>query len=558
MSLPRPDYPRPRFVRDAWLNLNGTWEFAFDPDERELFAAPRFDREIVVPFAPEWPLSGIGDRGCHTVVWYRRAFDVPGDWHDHRVWLRFGAVDYACQVWVNDVLIDTHEGGHTPFGYDITKALRADRNVLVVRAVDSWKDVTQPRGKQTFQPQPFGIFYTRTTGIWQTVWIEPVPDPHIVDVHASSEGSRVRFDVELSADAEVEIAVAGRVLSGAGRSATVEVTLDDAPRWSPTHPDLVDVDVRCATDRVRTYVGLRDIRVEGTRVYLDDEPLAQQLVLDQGYWPDGGLTAPTDEGFETDVSWVKELGFDGVRKHQKVEDPRWLYHCDRSGVLVWSEMANAYAFTAESTRRLVTEWQAAVRRDRSHPCIVTWVPLNESWGVGEIRTDKRQQAFARSLYHLTKSLDDTRPVVDNDGWEHTDDTDLLTIHDYAPTAEELARTWADGVPNGLARSPLAEGATYRGQPVLVTEYGGIAHVPEGDEAPDGSWGYGDTEASAETFIERYRALTEALSREDRLAGWCYTQLTDVEQETNGLLTFDRRPKVDPQKIADINRSAGRE
>jgi beta-galactosidase/beta-glucuronidase len=305
---------------------------------------------------------------------------------------------------------------------------------------------------------------------------------------------------------------------------------------------------------VSTYVGLRDIRVEGTHVYLDDEPLVQRLVLDQGYWPDGGLTAPTEESFEEDVGWVRELGFDGVRKHQKVEDPRWLHHCDRSGLLVWSEMPSAYAFTADSTRRLLAEWRSAVRRDRSHPCILAWVPLNESWGVPEIRSDRRQQAFARSLYYLTKSLDDTRPVVDNDGWEHTEDTDLITIHDYAPTAEELARTWTGGLPSGLARPPLAEGATYRGQPVLVTEYGGIAHVPEGEEAPHGSWGYGDTEASAETFVARYEDLTETLSHDSRLAGWCYTQLTDVEQETNGLLTFDRRPKVDPQTIARINRS----
>ncbi len=553
LPVPRPEYPRPRFVRDRWLNLNGLWEFAFDPGDRGIVDGPRFDHEIVVPFAPEWSLSGIGDRGCHTIVWYRRTFDVPVEWQDHRVWLRFGAVDYSAQVWVNDVLVATHEGGHTPFGCDITKALKAEGNVVVVRCVDQWNDLTLPRGKQTWKQEPFSIFYTRTTGIWQTVWLEPVPDPHVVDMYASSQGSRVRFEIELSADAEVEISIAGRHLAATGWNSIVEATIEDARRWSPAEPNLIDVLIRCGADHVRTYVGLRDIRIEGSKVYLNDEPLVQHLVLDQGYWPDGGLTAPTDEALEADVRWVKEFGFDGVRKHQKVEDPRWLYHCDRSGVLVWSEMANAYACTAESQRRLSSEWQAAVRRDRSHPCIVAWVPINESWGVAEIRTDTRQQAFARSLYELTRSLDPSRPFVDNDGWEHTENTDLLTIHDYAQTGEQLERPWADGLPTGLPKPPLAEGMTYRGQPVLVTEYGGIAYTPEGEDAPEGSWGYGETEASARAFVHRYRDLTHALSRDARLAGWCYTQLTDVEQETNGLLTFDRRPKIEPRTIAEINR-----
>jgi beta-galactosidase/beta-glucuronidase len=552
-NVPRPEYPRPRFVRDRWLSLNGTWEFAFDPEDRGIVDGPRFDHEIVVPFAPEWALSGIGDRGCHTVAWYRRTFEVPAEWQDDRVWLRFGAVDYSCQVWVNDALVATHEGGHTPFGCDITKALLADGNVLVVRCADRWNDVTIPRGKQTWMEEPFSIFYTRTTGIWQTVWLEPVPDPHVVDVHVSSDGPRVQFDIELSADAGVEVAVAGLTVSGTGRSSVAEAVLDDVPRWSPSDPHLVDAEIRCGADRVRTYVGLRDIRIEGSRVYLNEQPLVQRLVLDQGYWPDGGLTAPTDDALQDDVAWVKALGFDGVRKHQKVEDPRWLYHCDRSGVLVWSEMANAYAFTAESQRRLGSEWQEVVRRDRSHPCVVTWVPINESWGIPEVRTDSRQQAFARSLYHLTKSLDATRPVVDNDGWEHTDDTDLLTIHDYAQTGQELEREWSDGLPTGLFKPPLADGVTYRGQPVLVTEYGGIAYIPPGGGVPEGSWGYGETESSGDAFVGRYRDLTEALRRDQRLAGWCYTQLTDVEQETNGLLTFDRRPKVDPRTIAAINR-----
>lgn len=398
-------------------------------------------------------------------MWYSRTFDVPRNWTSERIWLRFGAVDYACQVWVNDVLVGTHEGGHTPFGFDITSSLRTDANTLVVRAVDSWKDLTVPRGKQTWREEPWGIFYTRTTGIWQTVWLEPLPDAHIVDVYATASGPRARFEIELSASTTVELTVLGRMLNGSGRSVVLEADLDDAPK--------------------------------------------------------------------------------------KVEDPQWLHLCDRAGLLVWSEMANAFAFTAEASRRLAAEWQAAVRRDRSHPCIVAWVPLNESWGVPEIRTDVRQQAFARSLYHLTKALDATRPCVDNDGWEHTDDTDLLTVHDYSVRGDDFDRPWVDGLPTRLHRPPLVDGATYRDQPVLVTEYGGISYNPT--ESPEGSWGYGDTETTGGSLLDRYRGLVDALARDGRYAGWCYTQLTDVQQETNGLLTFDRRPKVDPATIASINR-----
>jgi beta-galactosidase/beta-glucuronidase len=472
------------------------------------------------------------------------------------VWLRFGAVDYGAHVWVNDILVGTHTGGHTPFGFDITRALRSDGNTIVVRAVDDWNDLTLPRGKQAWHPEPWSIFYTRTTGIWQSVWLEPLPDAHIVDVYASSRGSRLRLEVALSANTDVEVAVNGTTATGSGRSTVIDIDLPGAPRWTPGAPHLVELELRCGDDRVRTYAGLRDIDVDGGGVYLDGELQRQRLVLDQGYWPDGGLTAASDDALAADVEWVRALGFDGVRKHQKVEDPRWLYHCDRMGVLVWAEMANAYAFTADAARRLAAEWQDVVRRDRSHPSVVCWVPLNESWGVPEIKTDVRQQSFARSLYHLTKSLDDTRPVVDNDGWEHTDDTDLLTVHDYADSAGALRREWDGGLPTGLHRSPLTDGAQYRGQPVLVTEYGGISYVPDDVRCTDDSWGYGEPAATVDAFVERYRALTDVLSHDRRIAGWCYTQLTDVEQETNGLLTFDRRPKVDPQVIAEINRGGG--
>jgi beta-galactosidase/beta-glucuronidase len=533
-----------------------------------------------VPFCYQSRLSGIGDTSFHDVVWYARAFEHPPAGSGERLLLHFGAVDYRAMVWVNGMIVACHEGGHTPFSADVTGALQDGENVVVVRAEDPSRDVTIPRGKQYWRERPEGIFYTRTTGIWQTVWLEPVGSRRI-------EGLRLTPDVDAAA-LDVEVAVEGfepgltlrvavelegeRVLDDrlGLRSALVErrlplLTRGEPPTtpypglwarpalWSPEEPNLYDLRIELLDaggemlDVVESYFGMRKIEVRDGRVYLNDRPLYQRLVLDQGYFPEGLLTAPTDDALRGDIELAKEMGFNGARKHQKVEDPRWLYWADTLGFLVWGEMANAYQYSPEYVRRITAEWQEAVRRDHNHPCIVAWVPMNESWGVPEVETDPGQVEHLLAMYHLTRSLDGSRPVVSNDGWEHAL-TDLCAIHDYRD-ADTLGRVY-ESVESAIAESErrpvYAPGHGYRGEPVLVTEFGGIAFRSADPE----TWGY-RVVSNAEELLERYGSLIDALLGSGVVQGFCYTQLTDVEQEINGLLTYDRRPKADLARIREI-------
>ena len=565
MSVPRPEYPRPQFVREAWLNLNGPWDFSFDE--------PGFDRTITVPFAYQAALSGIGTDERHDRVWYRRAFALPEDWAGKRVLLHFGAVDYTCKVWVNGALAGGHTGGHAGFSLDVTEALRPGENVLTVLAEDDHADREMPRGKQYWGEKPRSIFYTPTSGIWQTVWLEPVSEDRLLSVRVTPDlaGRQVFFDYELSRPGLVLTAAAacpdGETVSvrsdGEARGRLV-LSLDgegldggafaDQYAWSPEHPVLFQTvyEVRAeaeVTDRVSGYFGLRSIAVADGKILLNGRPYYQKLLLDQGYWPDGLLTAPTDAAFVTDIEACKAMGFNGVRKHQKVEDPRFLYHADRLGLLVWGEMANAYVFSGRYVRRFTAEWMEVLERDYNHPCIVAWTPLNESWGVNEISSDPRQLHHCKALVELTKSLDATRLVMSNDGWEQTI-PDVLGIHDYEAKADVLRQRYAS-LESILAfrpadRAVFAPGCRYAGQPVMVTECGGISFRSQG-----GAWGYTDTK-TPEEFLETYRQVVASLLSSELVQGFCYTQLTDVQQEQNGLLTFDRRPKFDFAAIREIN------
>ena len=565
MSVPRPEYPRPQFVREAWLNLNGPWDFSFDE--------PGFDRTITVPFAYQAALSGIGTDERHDRVWYRRAFALPEDWAGKRVLLHFGAVDYTCKVWVNGALAGGHTGGHAGFSLDVTEALRPGENVLTVLAEDDHADREMPRGKQYWGEKPRSIFYTPTSGIWQTVWLEPVSEDRLLSVRVTPDlaGRQVFFDYELSRPGLVLTAAAacpdGETVSvrsdGEARGRLV-LSLDgegldggafaDQYAWSPEHPVLFQTvyEVRAeaeVTDRVSGYFGLRSIAVADGKILLNGRPYYQKLLLDQGYWTDGLLTAPTDAAFVTDIEACKAMGFNGVRKHQKVEDPRFLYHADRLGLLVWGEMANAYVFSGRYVRRFTAEWMEVLERDYNHPCIVAWTPLNESWGVNEISSDPRQLHHCKALVELTKSLDATRLVMSNDGWEQTI-PDVLGIHDYEAKADVLRQRYAS-LESILAfrpadRAVFAPGCRYAGQPVMVTECGGISFRSQG-----GAWGYTDTK-TPEEFLETYRQVVASLLSSELVQGFCYTQLTDVQQEQNGLLTFDRRPKFDFAAIREIN------
>ncbi len=576
-EIPRPEYPQPQFERAQWLNLNGRWEFEFDDadsglDQDWAAGGRKFSRNILVPFCFESARSGIGDPSFHPVVWYRRSFAIPPSWSGRRVLARFGAVDYRAMVWVNGQLAGEHEGGHVPFRFDITGSLRTGENVLTVRAEDPPTDRYIPRGKQYWEPKSRGIFYTRTTGIWQTVWLEATGESWLervritpsvdglvqIDARVARPRPGLEFHAVITRDGR---AVARAQAASDGPRVAAAARVGDPALWHPASPNLYDVTFELRqgdtmVDRVKSYFGFRSVDTGNGRVFLNGRPVYLKMVLDQGYWPDSTLTPPSDEAIQYDIRLTKEMGFNGARKHQKLEDPRFLYWADRMGLLVSSEMANAYLFDEAYVSRFTREWTEAVERDYNHPSIVMWVPINESWGTPNLR-ERRQQDHLKALYTLTRSLDATRPVIDNDGWEHTDMTDLFAIHDYAASGPALFNKYKDlghpgaAIPN-VSRATLLPGYAYNGTPILLSEFGGIAYIPPGQQVPKESWGYSGVEKTPDAALARLRGLYEAIARIPAFAGLCYTQLTDVEQEVNGLLTYDRKPKFEVKTIREIN------
>lgn len=574
MSIPRPEYPRPQFIRESWLNLNGTWRFAFDDNNTGLAAnwsaGSTLEREITVPFVFQSPLSGIGNNDFHDVVWYQRAFDIPTEWAGKRLLLHFGAVDYRASVWINGAFATFHEGGHTPFSVDITGLVKPAGNSVVVRVEDVSEDIYQPRGKQYWKRDSAAIFYTRTTGIWQTVWLEPVSDVYVKNVKITPDidtrtvcldyelhgatGATVEFSAEVSFKGSSVVSATHRLDESVQYVSQVISLGHKISHWSPEHPDLYDLNVQVkAGDKVldafSSYFGMRKISIEHGQVRLNNQPYVMRLVLDQGYHPEGILTFPTDEDYKRDIELTQQLGFNGARKHQKVEDPRYLYWADQLGLLVWGEMANAYAYSEDYVQRVTAEWQSAVRRDYNHPCIVAWTPMNESWGVPDLPGDQRQRDHLAAMYYLTRSLDTTRLVISNDGWEHAK-TDLLTYHDYEASGAVLTERYAT-LDSTLAARPArrdmyVRGYSHHGQPILLTEFGGVAYRKSQQEG----WGY-STAGDEADFIARLDAILKAVHASSVLQGFCYTQLTDVEQEINGLLTYDRQPKADLAVIARI-------
>ena len=582
-------HPRPQLTREQWVDLSGHWGFAYDDGDAGLDAGwvetpDVFDRTIEVPFPPESTASGIGDIDPHPVVWYRRAvkLDAAARGEGRRIVLHFGAVDYTADVWVNGHHVAHHEGGHTPFSADVTAALLPgdDEQIIVVRAADDPADLEQPRGKQDWQTPPHVIWYKRTTGIWQPVWLESVAPTHIASVkwtpdvargtlglHATLTGPisrslslRVRLtlgDTVLANDIySVEGGEVQRDIAVAPGGSSVE---RERLLWSPEHPNLINAqltlfDGETTVDKVESYAGFRSVAFERGRFLLNGHPYYLRLALEQGYWPESHLAAPSDDALKREVELAKALGFNGVRIHQKVEDPRFLAWCDRLGLIIWGEMANAYAFSTSGVERFVREWMEVIRRDVSHPCIVAWVPINESWGVPSLRTRADQRHYLQALYHLTHALDPSRPVISNDGWEHVE-SDILSIHDYSFHGETLTdrygteaaldHTLRSVVPG---RNPVFVDERERaGQPVMITEYGGLSYAPAAGER----WfGYG-TVRTANEYEAKYAELTGAILACAGVAGFCYTQLADTEQETNGLLTADRTPKLDPARIHAI-------
>jgi beta-galactosidase/beta-glucuronidase len=517
------------------VSLNGEWEFGAG-------AGRKFDRRITVPFAPQSQLSGIGAWEPADVVWYRRHFDAPAA---DRLLLHFGAVDYHATVWVNGEEVARHEGGHTPFAADVGHVVREHDNELIVQVEDPQVDKTIPRGKQYWKETSESIFYTATTGIWQTVWLEPLPARAIESLRITPDfdAREVEFEIGGEGPKHVTVTFGGRQIGEwTGDGSTGRVVLADFHPWSPEDPALYDLEAWCGSDRVASYFGLRKVETKDGKFWLNGSPYVQRLILDQGYFPGGLLTAPTDDYLRRDIELAKEMGFNGARKHQKVEDPRWLYWADKLGFLVWGEMPNFHEHSAAAESRLTSEWMEAVRRDRDHPSIVAWVPLNESFGFAGVEPGP-QARFQNRLYRLTFELDGTRPVVSNDGWEHAL-TDLCTLHDYA-VANVLStryRSLESALhPKARPKPPYLPGFSYRGEPVIVSEFGGVALA--------GSTGFGWSDAAdSGALLDTYRSMVEALMEPGPVEGFCYTQLTDIEHEQNGLLTFDRRPKVAPELL----------
>jgi beta-galactosidase/beta-glucuronidase len=565
--------------KDSWRLLDGAWDFAFDDSDEGRAGAWFRDfpagRKITVPFTYEYPASGIGDQGRHDVVWYQRTLELDKT-QDRRIFLRFEGSDYFTQLWVNGIFAGEHSGAYTRFSFDITGAAVQGNNRITVRVEDSF-DISQSRGKQRWKDENFGCWYVQNTGIWKSLWIEEVPEIHIegIKMTPALEKGALEIEAELShagegLGLEASVSFQGKVvnrLSVPALKKRLALTLDlnsaalcewGLRRWSPEQPDLYDIEFKftrdsAVLDQVLSYFGMRDIRIQGNQVLLNGSPLYQRLILDQGYWKESGITPPGEQALIDDIDKVMAAGYNGVRKHQKIEDERFLYWADVKGLLVWSEMAAAYEFSGKAQESFTREWMEILRQNYNHPSIIAWTPFNESWGVPEIAVSGPQQQFTGAIYYLTKAYDPYRPVICNDGWEHTV-SDIITLHDYEEGGDDfferyrdLAKILNNEIPHNKSRFAFAQGYGYRGQPVIISEFGGIAFSNRGE-----GWGYGNKVKSPEEYIKRFDAITTAIKKLGWVSGFCYTQVSDVQQEINGIMDEDRRFKVAPEILKEIN------
>jgi beta-galactosidase/beta-glucuronidase len=570
--------------RERYRSLNGPWQFATD-DEAPIRGnhhngtedpfRPVFTDTIHVPFCPQSEASGVALQGHHPVLWYRRTFTLSDDERSRRVLLHFGAVDFLSEVWVNGAYQGSHYGGYTPFRFDITHVIGSGENVVELRVTDEVaKD--QPRGKQSWQA-PFSCWYHECSGIWQSVWLEFAPLQGIDTVTTGAhilDGGRGRITIGIRpfgtapSRAIVTASRDGEILATREVAVTyphtgTEIDLATIDLWSPDSPVLYDVAVRLvsttdegpAEDRVDTYTAFRDLSITDGALAINGTPLYQRLILDQGFWTHGFYTAPTDDDYRRDIELAIAMGFNGCRKHAKIEDPRFYYWADRLGFLVWEELPSPYVFSRASREYVMRDTSEMIRRDRGHPSVVAWTLYNESWGIPEVAVSREQQDFVRDLVRLVRQLDPTRPVVANDGWEIVGG-DVYGVHSYSATAEQLqtdldgalqiGNTAATIASSGKTMWPIAGLPSDRIR--MVTEFGGIAFRT--DHRTD-AWGYDRTAESEEEFLARFSALVGYVRSRDDVAGFVYTQLTDVEQEVNGLLTADRVPKVPIEKIRRI-------
>ncbi|MGG1575023.1 glycoside hydrolase family 2 protein [Fictibacillus sp. NRS-1165] len=578
----RKEYPRPQFERKEWLNLNGEWDFQFDQtnvgEEEQWYKQTTLNQKIIVPFTYETKASGIHEETFCPYIWYQRLVTVPEEYSHKKTILYFQAADYVTKLWVNGIFAGQHKGGYTAFSFDITNYINAGKENNVVVKIEDSHNEHQPRGKQRWIDKNFGCWYVQTTGIWQTVWLEFLNQTSIqsVKITPDLDTDSVEFDYKLAnvQQDQKELSLRTSItfdgqpvkefsLKVDRENARMKVNLASeihewkVMHWSPQHPHLYDVEFTLyhgeqEMDRVHSYFGMRKVSIKNGNILLNNVPIYQKLLLDQGYWEDSHLTPPSEEAIILDIEKTFEMGFNGVRKHMKVEDQRFLYWADKKGLLVLSEMAAAYQFSDEAIQNFTEEWMTVVQQHYNHPSIITWTPFNESWGVKNIYTNEQQQKFTEGIYHLTKSMDPMRPVIVNDGWEHTV-SDIITLHDYVEYGDEFLSRYKEKekiVDNEIAfnnfKHAMAQGYEYKGQPIIISEYGGIAFNSEE------GWGYGNQVKDEQEFLDRYASITKAIMSLDYICGFCYTQITDVQQEVNGLLTESRKPKVKLSKIKQIN------
>ena len=564
-SIPRPEYPRPQFARPSWMNLNGTWQFEIDHGasgrERGLVQKEPLAASILVPFCPESDLSGIGNKDFMAAVWYRRTFTLPEESKGQRLLLHFGAVDYKCEAWVNGKSVGVHEGGYASFTFEITDAVQDGENTLVICADDDLRSGRQPHGKQCYDYHSHGCSYTRTTGIWQTVWLEWVPKTYLRSMRSVPDAANGSIYIDtlidgnamggtLKATAFFKGEKAGCAVAKVdGNHAKLTLTVEDAKLWSALEPNLYELTLELCEgeqmlDIVSSYFGLRTISFDGKKCLINGKPVFQRLVLDQGFYPDGIYTAPTDEALKHDIEMSMAMGFNGARLHQKVFEQRFLYWADILGYIVWGEMPSWGIDPARphSMNIFLREWLEVVERDINAPSIVGWCPYNEVWGESN---EGLRQLTLQMTYRATKAMDPTRPCIDVSGGYHAE-TDIYDTHDYEQDAELYAKRYQ---PGAELYDRLHRHQTYDGKlPMFVSEYGGIRWTDDEE-----GWGYGEAPKTREEFISRYKGLTEALLGNPEHMGFCYTQLTDVEQDQNGLYTYDRHAKFPPKVIFAINR-----
>ena len=576
MNIPRPEHPKPQFERESWMNLNGEWEFEIDNgrsgadrgyQEKEHALTGR----ITVPFCPESELSGVGYKDFMPSVWYRKTVNLPESVLSGRTFLHFGAVDYECDVFVNGEKAGSHKGGYVSFSFEITDLVAAGENVITVWAKDDSRDPMIPRGKQSELYYSHRCDYTRTTGIWQTVWLEFTPKAYIrgCRMETDTDTGTLILKADLCGEGLLKVLVTYKgketgSFSGSfqGGNHTLAIPLSETHLWEPGHGRLYDVELSYGKDTVKTYFGMRSLRLEKDGFYINEKPVFQRLILDQGFYPDGIYTARDDRELSGDILRSMNMGFNGARLHEKVFEERFLYHADRLGYLVWGEYPNwgLDHTRPESVFSILPEWLSEIRRDYNHPAIIGWCPFNETWD----KNGRRQiDDVIHLVYQATKAADPGRPCIDTSGNFHVE-TDIFDVHDYNQDPEEFRRNYDSILETGKLYNRFDEKVTlrhgycggrqlHRGEPVMVTEFGGIKWTAEmsRESSDTESWGYGKNVESYEELKERFKGLCDALLDNPLMLGFCYTQLTDVEQEQNGLYTYGRDPKFDPEWVKQV-------